>query len=275
MKKSSFWVVFFVLAIGAVAAFFYWKNYLAPGPTTTVFEPSPEPEKFEEPAIRYPVPEPSDQGKVPAPAEVDDGKPMSEPEKSDETLQEALSRLLSGQKLDRLLVLDNFIQRFVLMVDNLTQAELPINRLPAKPAPGTFVAAEKDGSLLISPENYKRYTPYLRLAEAIDTETLAALYVRFYPLIQAAYKGLGYPTGYFNDRLIQVIDHLLTAPEVEQPVRLVQPILRYKYADPELEALSSGRKILIRIGPENAARVKEKLRKFRNELISIRKVINS
>jgi len=34
----------------------------------------------------------------------------------------------------------------------------------------------------------------------------------------------------------------------------------YKFADPDLEALSAGQKILIRIGPDNAFRVKAKLR---------------
>jgi hypothetical protein len=40
----------------------------------------------------------------------------------------------------------------------------------------------------------------------------------------------------------------------------------YEFADPELEARSAGQKILMRIGNENAARVKAKLRELRGEL---------
>jgi hypothetical protein len=40
----------------------------------------------------------------------------------------------------------------------------------------------------------------------------------------------------------------------------------YEFADPELEALSAGQKVLIRIGPENAALIKAKLRDLRREL---------
>ena len=80
---------------------------------------------------------------------------------------------------------------------------------------------------------------------------------------------LGYPHGYFNDRLIEVIDHLLTAPVVSEPIGLVQPKALYQFADPDLEDLSAGRKILVRTGPANAARIQEILRQFRQELIDI------
>jgi hypothetical protein len=39
--------------------------------------------------------------------------------------------------------------------------------------------------------------------------------------------------------------------------------VRYEFADPELSALSSGQKALVRMGPENARRVKAKLRELR------------
>lgn len=77
---------------------------------------------------------------------------------------------------------------------------------------------------------------------------------------------LGYPKAYFNDRLIEVIDHLLAAPEVPAQTKLVQPKVFYQFADPDLETRSAGQKILMRIGNENAARIKAKLREIRSEL---------
>jgi hypothetical protein len=67
--------------------------------------------------------------------------------------------------------------------------------------------------------------------------------------------------------LIEVIDHLLATPEVRDPVRLVQPRVMYEYADPQLQALSAGQKVLIRMGAANAAVVKTKLRELRTELM--------
>ncbi|MBW2505100.1 MAG: DUF3014 domain-containing protein, partial [Deltaproteobacteria bacterium] len=40
----------------------------------------------------------------------------------------------------------------------------------------------------------------------------------------------------------------------------------YKFADPQLEALSSGQKVLLRIGPENASRLKAILTGYRQAL---------
>jgi hypothetical protein len=40
----------------------------------------------------------------------------------------------------------------------------------------------------------------------------------------------------------------------------------YEYADPDLEALSSGQKLLLRMGPENAARVQQTLARIRDRI---------
>jgi hypothetical protein len=106
----------------------------------------------------------------------------------------------------------------------------------------------------------------VKLAQAVDAKQLVALYVYFYPLFQQAYEELGYPKKYFNDRLVEAIDDFLAAPEVSGPVKLVRPKVMYEFADPALEALSAGQKILIRMGPENAALIKTKLRDLRREL---------
>ena len=88
--------------------------------------------------------------------------------------------------------------------------------------------------------------------------------MHYYPLFQQAYRELGYPDGYFNGiRLIVVIDHLLETPDVIEPVALTQPNVMYEYADPELESRSAGQKIMMRMGSENAARVRAKLREIR------------
>ena len=115
----------------------------------------------------------------------------------------------------------------------------------------------------LSAANYARYTPFIHLVETTDPKTLATVYFHLYPLFQQAYEDLGYPGRFFNDRLVEVIDHLLATPEVKGPIRLVQPKVLYEFADPDLEALSAGQKAMLRLGPVNAARVKAKLQAIR------------
>jgi hypothetical protein len=101
--------------------------------------------------------------------------------------------------------------------------------------------------------------------------------VRLYPLFQQAYAELGHGNRHFNDRLVEVIDHLLAAAELEGPVPLVRPEVRepipaqegrvlWSYADPRLEAMSAGHKMMVRVGRENEARLKAKLRDVRRQI---------
>ena len=110
---------------------------------------------------------------------------------------------------------------------------------------------------MLDPANYERYKPLVQLIRTSDTQTLVAIYVRYYPLFQEAYESLGHPPEYFNDRLIEVIDHLLATPDLQGPIALAQPGVQYEYADPGLESRSAGQKVLIRMGSENATAVKE------------------
>ncbi|MEE9411600.1 MAG: DUF3014 domain-containing protein, partial [Methylococcales bacterium] len=120
--------------------------------------------------------------------------------------------------------------------------------------------------LYLQVNDFKRYLPLVKLTESVNVDQLVSIYIRFYPLFQQAYEELGYPSDYFNDRLIEVIDHLLSSPRVTQPIKLIRPRILYRYADPDLEKLSSGQKILIRMGPDNADRIKKQLRKVRELL---------
>jgi hypothetical protein len=95
---------------------------------------------------------------------------------------------------------------------------------------------------------------------------LVGIYRHYYPLFQQAYTDLGYPDGYFNNRLVEVIDHLLATPDVTGPIRLSQPGVLYEFADPSLEQLSAGQKLFLRMGSENAAALKLKLRELRREV---------
>ena len=66
--------------------------------------------------------------------------------------------------------------------------------------------------------------------------------------------------------LLEVIDELIAAPSPSLPIHLIKPEAYYLYVDEELEALTAGQKVLLRMGPDNAARVKAKLAEIRNAL---------
>jgi len=196
----------------------------------------------------------------------DAGAPLPPLEESDTAALEGLAALLGGDGLAALLNPQHVIQRIVVTIDNLPRQKLAVDSIPVRGAQGTFGTTTQGERRAIGEQNYARYAPYARIAQAVDAKTLVAWYVRYYPLFQESYRQLGYQDGYFNDRLIEVIDHLLAAPDLSQPVALTQPNVMYEYADPMLESRSAGQKLLMRSGPENEAMIKAKLREIRAAL---------
>jgi hypothetical protein len=158
-------------------------------------------------------------------------------------------------------------------VDNLPRST-SIEKLRPLRAPATPFEVQREvvdavggiERITLSSANYARYATLVALLSRTDAATAATAYRRIYPRLQAAYEDLGYPGRYFNDRLVSVIDHLLATPEPEGPLLLEQPKVLYTYADPDLEALSPGQKLLLRAGVDNARAVKQKLREFRAQI---------
>lgn len=208
-----------------------------------------------EPEVKYPIDRPSDE------------KPLPALDTSDATLRNAMNTLIPDKSLVELLQVKDFVRHIVATVDNIPRQKIAQRLLPNKPVAGKFAVNGSGDSYTIDPGNSVRYAAYLRLLKAVDSEKAVALYVQYYPLFQQAYRDLGYPKGYFNDRLIEAIDHLLATPDVKGPIQLVRPKVLFQYADPEIEKLSAGQKTLIRSGTDNAAQIKTKLREIRAEVL--------
>jgi hypothetical protein len=68
-----------------------------------------------------------------------------------------------------------------------------------------------------------------------------------------------------------VIDHMLAAPDADPPIALVKPKSMWEYADPALQSASIGHRLMMRIGPAHAARVKAKLMDLRNGITAMEK----
>jgi len=232
----------------------------------------------EETDIRYPLPEMAAQREEQAGEAVaqdpvaqedttEEESPLPALDESDAQLKEAIAGFVAEQSLQALFKLDGFIRRLVVTIDNLPRKQLPRGKYRVTRSTGGRLAVQREGeSLYLSTDNFERYTPIVELMDKLDSDRLIAVYLQYYPLFQEAYEYLGYPSAYFNDRLIDIIDHLLAAPVVDGPIGLVRPHVLYKYADPRLEALSSGHKALIRAGPANTNKLKAKLRQIRQML---------
>jgi Protein of unknown function (DUF3014) len=259
MKEVTRWLALFLIVGGMLAGFYYWqrRTSLPTQPPPSVSEAQPAPEAETEPRIRHPV-EQTQPGEA--------AKPLPTLDESEKAAQSALDGLFGQKTVRQFFRVDNFVRHLVVTIDNLPRKQVPLRYVPVNPPARRFLASGEEDSLILNPDNYRRYTPYVRLAETLDAKKFAVVYVHYYPLFQQAYEELGYPSQYFNDRLIEVIDDLLATPDVQTPIKLIRPKVMYQFADPQLEARSAGQKIMIRMGRENAARIKAKLQEVRREL---------
>jgi hypothetical protein len=271
LHSPVFWVALAI--VGAIGAgLYYWENRSAwetlpaqpppPGPTPEAKVAEPAPEASAEPQIQHPIP-------AAETVAAEEPKALPPLDESDEVVQQSLTRAFGKQSLTGISLSEELIRHLVATVDGLPRQHVPTHLFPLRPPPGRLATSGKDDTLILSPDNYARYARFVKLAQTLETKKLVAVYVRFYPLLQQAYAELGYPKRYFNDRLVEVIDHLLAAPDVQGPVELVRFGPYYEFADPELEALSAGRKLLVRMGPENAAVIKSKLRELRRQISTV------
>lgn len=247
-----------------------WRMGLMPGPSVD----PPLDFTSEAPAIAMPgqLPEPESAIRHPV------GEAPAHPLATGEVVQ-ALVNLLGKDAAETFLQVHEFPRRFVTTVDNLGRSHAPAALWPVHPAPDRLQVVEAAGRAAIGLDNGSRYTPFVLLAESVNAARAVDLYVRMYPLLQRAYENLGFPNSYFNDRLVAVIDLLLATPEPAYPVPLqltevkgpipsLRPWVRYEFADPAIESLASGQKILVRVGPVNQRRLKAKLVEIRAELVA-------
>jgi hypothetical protein len=228
------------------------RNQPLPAAPSSPANPAPGPS---EPGVAHPLP----QGAGNAAS----AGPLPELADSDAPLRDALGQISSADAVKDFLVPQDLIRKMVVTIDNLPRQKVAVQMRPANPAGGTFVAKGDELHATLDQKNYERYKPMVAALSQLDAKQLGALYIHYYPLFQQSYQNLGYPNGYFNDRLVEVIDNLLATPDPKGPIELVRPNVMYVYADPALEARPAGQKLLIRMGPENAKAIKAKLTELR------------
>ncbi len=246
-ERLGRWILGGLVLIALGAGAWYWQKRQAAEPEpATVAEPMVA---TDEPRIRNPIE---------TPAGADAALPAVD----------QAAALIGTDRFAAMFVPEDFVRNIVATVDNLARPKIAARMNPAKPPGGAFVTAGSEDSLVLGAANFARYKPWVDLVDSLDADATVELYRRLYPQFQAAYEQLGNPDGYFNDRVIEVIDHLLATPVPPATIELARPNVLYEFADPALEGESSGRKLLLRMGPGNAARVKMKLRDIRDRIAS-------
>ena len=182
---------------------------------------------------------------------------------SDRFVVSQISAFANGAQIVRLLASDQLVRKFVVFVENISRGEFPQTGLPYKAIQTDMPVNNLDDNLFVMDASaHARFDQVINAFMAVETETALTLYRLLSPLFQQAFAEIGFRDENFDDTLRKAINIVVNSEQVPGPYQLVKPSVMYLYADSSIENLQEVQKQLIRIGPENSAKLKSKLIDF-------------
>ena len=181
---------------------------------------------------------------------------------SDEGVRGLAADLSSNPVFARWLKSKDLLRRFAAAVDNIAGGQSPRPQADFFAPAAEFKVLMKGGETFVDPSGYDRYNVIADVLDSISTAGCARFYSGVRPLLQRAYRELGYPNGDFHQTLLRAIVEILRTPVTDEPVALEKGVASWILVDPRLEELSPAQKHLFRMGPENLQLVQAKLREI-------------
>jgi len=161
------------------------------------------------------------------------------------------------------------IKKYMVIVNDLSQNQILFKHRIFLKTPGKIVVGEDKQGLYLSEDSYQRYTILVNAITTIDADKGLQLYLAFKPLFEQVYKEFAYPSEYqLQDLFLKAAANVIEAPIINGRIALVPHLVRYKFADKKLEALSDVDKQMIRMGPENTKKIQAKLRELVQLLVA-------
>ncbi|MCK7459515.1 DUF3014 domain-containing protein [Idiomarina aminovorans] len=284
-SRKTTWVVVILIVLAVIAAIVWWWLPASDDkkqPTETVeveqqqstevqvegYEDEavePEPEVEPEPASEEFEPRPEATAPESEPEPEPESEPIALPE-LDNSTPTVLQSLDSIEVNIRPLKSSQLIRDAVVLMDNISNGSIVRERTIVQRPDGRFSVLEVDGELYIDESSYRRYDTLVDWFISLEPEALAENYEQFKPLVQEAYAEIGYPESDFDNTLLKAIDVVLETPVPDGLVQVDDDSVMYTYTDNSYESLPAAQKQLLRMGPENIERVKEKLREIKRAL---------
>lgn len=242
-----------VVAAGVVVLTGIW-----PQEDTAIVEPTPvvpAPPEKETPPIK--LPEPAIPAVIPAPEPAVEALPSLF--ESDDAVRDALAEIPLGTAGQQYLMPSNIIERSASLIYLTAQGDVPYKLLPIARPKAPFTIVDDGTQVVADPEGFARYDPITRWVESLDSTAIIDAFARFLPLFREAWGFYGEDPAYFDLAVIETLDTIIATPEIDiTDERLIRKEAVWIYESAVIESLAPVQKQILRMGPSNAAVIKQK-----------------
>lgn len=192
--------------------------------------------------------------------------PLPELDASDALVRDLVAALSARPELVEWLATEDLVRRFVVAVVNVSEGESPRPHVGFLAPAEAFAVSGSGPSVVIDKESFARYRTATEVFASLDTKGMVSLFHRLEPLLDEAYRDLGYPGRSFEGALKDALGKVLEVEPIDGPIELVPGVESFRFADPELERSTPLTKQLLRLGPQNLRRVQGKARELLSAL---------
>lgn len=278
--SSTPWAIIGAIVVVVVIAAVWFLNQEEPKEPVVIEPPKVEqPDPVVEETVEE-TPEPVVEELPPPPEPVvvehpEPPKPMLPTlSESDDWLKEKLPTITWRKELLKLVVDDDMIRRFVVFTDNFSQGVLAYEHSPLIKPSSSFTAKEinQNGEVVMKWDETttRRFSLYVDLLRTVDTDTLVDWYFELKPLVDEAYRELGYQNEDFTDILQDAITKVLDMEIPKERLELERPSVMYQFKDQEYESLDDADKLMLRLGKDNLLVIKSVLLEISEKLARAR-----
>ncbi|MDB2629911.1 DUF3014 domain-containing protein [Luminiphilus sp.] len=193
--------------------------------------------------------------------------PVVSEETGDQYARESIDAVNGGKALAQFVAGDYVVERAVAIIDALRRGEVPYKLLPVGKPSTTFPISDNGLRVTLDTAGFSRYDGFAQWVGGLDTPALISLLNDYEMIATQALTRMGVTDFDIRSALLAATTQILSTPQVAVDAELMRREANWVYMDPELEALSSLQKQVLRMGPENADIVQQKARDIRGALL--------
>ncbi|MBR6470802.1 MAG: DUF3014 domain-containing protein [Victivallales bacterium] len=161
------------------------------------------------------------------------------------------------------------VMRIVKAIDAVANGERPVAALDFLRTDTAFTARRNaNGEWTPTAETYARYQDIVDFVASIPPQEIAKWFEMAEPVLQQSCRQLGYQDKSIRELLAEAIQTILDVPQFSTDPALVPTGTTgtYHFVDPAFEQLNDAQKLLVRLGPENCAKIQAKCRAIADAL---------